>query len=227
MSFGKRQLILAALVVSLGAAVYLNWQFSGKNDLQAVEASTSEKELGTAQLVNGSDVLTSQPETSESQVESAQGGVLSNAEQESTSEGAKEDAMDGEAEATAGEVEQGSDDYFAEACLARQKTRDEAVEMLNQVLNDSEATTEETQKAVEQSSEIAKNMLAESNIESMVKSKGYTDCVAFLQDGTCNVVVGKSSEFTAEDAATIQDIVVGQSDVSADQIKIVDHQTTE
>ena len=27
MAFGKRQLVLAALVVALGAAVYLNWQF--------------------------------------------------------------------------------------------------------------------------------------------------------------------------------------------------------
>ena len=28
MSFGKRKIILASLVVALGAAVYLNWQFS-------------------------------------------------------------------------------------------------------------------------------------------------------------------------------------------------------
>ena len=40
-------------------------------------------------------------------------------------------------------------------------------------------------------------------------------------------MVVKSSEFTAQDAATIQDIVVGQSDISADQVKIVDHLTAE
>ena len=28
MKYGKRQLILASLVLALGAAVYLNWQFS-------------------------------------------------------------------------------------------------------------------------------------------------------------------------------------------------------
>ena len=33
MAFGKRQLVLAALVVALGAAVYLNWQFSDNRDL--------------------------------------------------------------------------------------------------------------------------------------------------------------------------------------------------
>ena len=29
MKYGKRQLILASLVLALGAAVYLNWQFAG------------------------------------------------------------------------------------------------------------------------------------------------------------------------------------------------------
>ena len=35
MAFGKRQLVLAALVAALGAAVYLNWKFSDNLDLLA------------------------------------------------------------------------------------------------------------------------------------------------------------------------------------------------
>ena len=50
---GKRQLVLAALVMALGAAVYLNWQFSGNQQLLAADTLSSEKELGAAQLVNG------------------------------------------------------------------------------------------------------------------------------------------------------------------------------
>ena len=33
MTFGKRQLVIASLVVALGAAVYLNWQFSEPQEL--------------------------------------------------------------------------------------------------------------------------------------------------------------------------------------------------
>lgn len=52
MAFGKRQLVLAALVVALGAAVYLNWQFSDNRDLLATNTVTSsQKELGEAQYV--------------------------------------------------------------------------------------------------------------------------------------------------------------------------------
>ena len=33
MTFGKRQLVIASLVVALGAAVYLNWQFSDSENI--------------------------------------------------------------------------------------------------------------------------------------------------------------------------------------------------
>lgn len=205
MSFGKRQLILAALVVSLGAAVYLNWQFSGDGGLETVDATVSEKELGAAQLVNGSDVLMEAPPESAEEAESQPEQVVSEPVKETTAEAAE--------------------DYFAQAALNRQKTRDEAMEVLDQVLNNGEATPEEVQKAVDESAEIARNMLSESNMESLIKSKGYTDCVAFIQNGECSIVVGKNSEFTAEDAAIIKDIVVGQCDVPYGNIKIVDHIT--
>lgn len=204
MSFGKRQLILAALVVSLGAAVYLNWQFSGDSgELEMVDATVSQKELGAAQLVNGSDVLTEAPTESEPQESAAE--IVSEPIEKTTADV--------------------SEDYFSQAMLNRQKTRDEAMDVLNTVLNDNDATLEEIQKAVDESAEIAKNMLSESNIESLVLSKGYTNCVAFIQNGECSIVVGKNTEFTAEDAAVIKDIVVGQCEVPYGNIRIVDQIT--
>ena len=38
MKFGKKQLVLASLVLALGAAVYLNWQFAGTNRLPVGES---------------------------------------------------------------------------------------------------------------------------------------------------------------------------------------------
>ena len=47
MAFGKRQLVLAALVVALGAAVYLNWQFTGDTGgLVEAGGTASEKSCG-------------------------------------------------------------------------------------------------------------------------------------------------------------------------------------
>ena len=56
MKFHKRQLILASLVVALGAAVYLNWQFSGDNGFNTTGFLEPTKELGEAKYVNTSYV---------------------------------------------------------------------------------------------------------------------------------------------------------------------------
>ena len=56
MKFHKRQLILASLVVALGAAVYLNWQFSGDNAYNTTGFLEPTKELGEAKYVNTSYV---------------------------------------------------------------------------------------------------------------------------------------------------------------------------
>ena len=49
MTFGKRQLMIGALVAALGTAVYLNWQFSGVQPVSvsgADESSSISKQLG-------------------------------------------------------------------------------------------------------------------------------------------------------------------------------------
>ena len=187
MAFGKRQLILAALVVALGAAVYLNWTFTGSGkDLVATNATTSTvtKEMGQAQLVNAP----------------ASSGVSS---------GAVSMAASG-------------DDFFAQARLNRQKARDQAVEMLEKVLSDAKANDTAKKDAVAQAAVIAQNILKENNIESLVKAKGFTDCVVFLQNGECSVVV-KIKESNQNNAIVIKDIVSGQSGVTYDNIKIVEN----
>lgn len=64
MKFHKRQLILASLVVALGAAVYLNWQFSDDKGLSTTGILESTKELGEARYVNNSNISEKTDETS-------------------------------------------------------------------------------------------------------------------------------------------------------------------
>lgn len=194
MAFGKRQLVLAALVVALGAAVYLNWQFTGENQLVATGTDVSEKAVGEAQLVNAS-AMSSSPEES--------GSAVSGASSES------------------GEPAKTAEEYFSETRLSRQQSRDEAVELLEDVLQDAKASEEAKKEAVSQAAVIAQNVLQENNIENLVKAKGFADCVAFLQNGECTVVV-QTQESNQNNAIMIKDIVTGQSGVSSDKIKIIE-----
>lgn len=231
MGFKKRQLVLAALVVSLGAAVYLNWQFSGDPQIVATNASQTGKELGATQLVNGSgSSLTSKTADT---VSAASSSPASSAASSAVSSAVSKPSST--ASSTVSQVQSGSSsvvstaasgstitEYFNQARLSRQKTRDSAIELLEKVMNDSASSEEAKKKAVDDAAVIAQNMLKESNMENLIKSKGYVDCVVFLQNDECSVVVKKETQFVESDAVAIRDIITGQTEIQPSKIKIVE-----
>ena len=65
--------------------------------------------------------------------------------------------------------------------------------------------------------------LAESRIEELVGAKGYDDCIAYIGDNSVSVVVSAAEDgLDATDVAKITDIVLGETQVSADQVKIIE-----
>ena len=192
MTMGKRQLVLAALIVALGAAVYLNWQFTGNNQLLATNAvtSTSDRTLGEAQFVD---------ESQASGASKASSSTSSIAVQTSVN----------------------ADTYFTQAQLSRQKARDSAVELAEKVIADAKSSDVAKKEAVVQAAAIANNKIKETNIETLIKAKGFSDCLVFLQNSECSVVV-KIKDSSQNNAIVIKDIVAGQSGISYDKIKIVE-----
>ena len=64
MIIGKRQIILASLILVLGIAIYLNWQFSNGNDLVVTNQTESEtKNYGDAQYVDNQTGVESDSDT--------------------------------------------------------------------------------------------------------------------------------------------------------------------
>lgn len=110
-------------------------------------------------------------------------------------------------------------DYFAKARYERDCARSEAAELLKVSSTDGEADEELAAKNREMLEVYAKNMEQETAIENMVIAKGYSDCVAFVDDTGVRVVV-KSDTLEAEGVARIKDIVVQQTGAKATDIKI-------
>ncbi len=179
MKFGRKQLVLASLVLALGAAVYLNWQFAGTNKLPIGDAEDTSSQLGAAQLVNNAYVET----------------------------------VSDDLQAKAGT------DMFAEARLNRQNSRDEALELLDGVLEDVDADSEAKKAAVEEASAMAQNILKETNVESLLKAKGYEESVAYITGEECSVVV--SGNLQDSDMLIVQEIVMEQTGLTAEKIKII------
>ena len=182
----KRNAVVAVMAVLVCSAVALNWMYTG----QEVE-DASGKLLGEATLVSKQE-----DGKQESQSDPAKNPEDSPAE--STGAPADEDA-----------VYTGSD-YFASARLTRQQARDNALSLLQEAAEQENADQTVANEASQGIQVLASYTLKEAQIENLVTAKGYTDCVAFMGDGSVSVVVStKSGELTAEDVAKITDIPAG------------------
>ncbi len=114
-----------------------------------------------------------------------------------------------------------SSNYFAQAVLERQKARDEALEVLQIVVDNEDALAESKDNAMQQMSQIANDIQRESNIESLVVSKGFEECVAVINDGKCNVVV-KTDGLMANQISQIKEIVYEQAAINPIDVKIIE-----
>lgn len=187
MKFHKRQLILASLVVALGAAVYLNWQFSDSHDFTPPDTFDTTHELGEARYVNTSKI--SEPPDNTPITENS--------------------------------ISPQSKKTFAEARTNRQKAHDNATEKLKSLISSPNIDEDIKNQIKQQADELTKNIEQESNIESLIKAKGFGECVVFLQNNECSIIVspGNLNENTA---IIIRDIVIGQSGIQSNKIKITE-----
>lgn len=186
----KRHIILASLVLALGVAVYLNYQFTAVgNDFVQTSNSQESKNYGDAQFVDKN---------------------ISSDELSETSEGSEVSADSGNPQA-----------YFTTARLNRQKSRDEAVETISQMIG-AEGIDEEKKDALTmQATQIAQAVETETKIENMVKAKGFEDCMVYLDEEKANVSV-QTQGLLPEEAAQIKDIILRETNVAVENISIVE-----
>lgn len=114
-------------------------------------------------------------------------------------------------------------DFFDQARLSRTKTRDEALDSLKKSLKGSGLSSDEKEKLTQALSQEIGNSNTENEIETMIKAKGFADCVAFISEGKVNITVMTSSgQLQADEVAQIRDIVLSKCDVSAQDICVVE-----
>lgn len=110
-------------------------------------------------------------------------------------------------------------DYFAQARLDKMNNRDEAVQTLQTIIGGGDLTEDEMVTKALDAVEVSKLIESEGTIESLVKAQGYADCVAYLDGETAKVVV-KTEGLDKAQAAAIKEIILGEAEVSAENIRI-------
>lgn len=165
-SIKKGYIVLGALVLALGAAVYLNWDYMRQEDYIAAGAETQTPE-------------------------------------------------DGQGAANYGDA------YFVSARLNRTQSRDEAMDALKYMLEDSAMEEGVAAVLAQQAQSLAKTIETEGKIENIIKAKGFTECMVYLDENKVDVIV-QSSGLTDSEAAQIMDAVMAEVSVEESNVSIIE-----
>ncbi len=167
MKNGKRHVILAGLVLALGTAVYLNWQFAPTESfLVPTKTNVTRSDLGKAEFVSA-DV---------------------NANPAAKQNGA-----------------------LAESRLNRQTARDKVLDELEKQLKDTSADASTRAQALEARTQHVKTIQLENTAETLIKAKGFSDCLVLINGEKVSVLVPESDGLTAEKVSIITEIITSQT----------------
>ena len=110
--------------------------------------------------------------------------------------------------------------YFSATLVSRQKARDEALEVLQAVVDNVEASEAVKNEALAGISAIADEIQKEANIESLIMAKGFEKCVAVLNGDTASIIVSADSLQPAQ-IAQINAVVYEQTGIAPSGVTII------
>lgn len=202
MHIKKNGAVISVIVLLLCVAVYLNWSYSRSAGENAAVS-------GETDVQDAAEPASDQDRFDQSQwvIDLAQDG---------------DTEVSGE---TANERLEELGAYFDETRLERQTSRDQELALLKETVEKEDVSEEAKASAEAQIAAIAANSVTESRIESLVTAKGFLECVAMISDaGVSVVVLPEVAGLQASDVAKVKDIVIQETGVSADMIRIIESQ---
>lgn len=201
-----RGVTLATLVLALGAAVYMNWNFA-KSAPQAVAADEEAAVSVSASTEAGDSTAVFDPLSVEESTAAEETGNKNYGEAQLVS--ASQDS---------------STEFFESARLARSKARDEALDSIQKTLKNTSLSDEEKEALTQELEQQVSNITTESSLESKIKAKGFADCVVTLGDGRADVtVMTENDALTADEVTQIRDVLLaGCKELEAQDITITE-----
>ena len=119
------------------------------------------------------------------------------------------------------EEQQTADSYFSSVQVSRQRTRDEAIEVLQAVVDNASATETAKNEALAEINKLAGIMATEANIEALIVAKGFEECVAVISGEDASIVV-KSDGLNAAQISQINEIVYSKAGIEPVHVTIIE-----
>lgn len=112
-------------------------------------------------------------------------------------------------------------EYFANAKNQRDQTQDKILDTATEIINSNDSSQDEKNESIENIKQLLKNFTYQDSIESVLKAKGFSECLCYISDNGCSVIIPKD-EMNDTSALMIKAAVTSQIDISFENITIVE-----
>lgn len=112
-------------------------------------------------------------------------------------------------------------DYFTSAEINRSKAHDTAKEYLEAIVSDENVDSEEKEAAKKKLLEISNEIKTEADIQNLITAKLNCKCLVTLNESSLEVIL-PNGVLTDDKLITIKDIVTSNSNVSSDNITVIE-----
>lgn len=200
--FKKNQLVIGALAVLLGVAGYINF---GGNQLDLANSDANNKATG------------SEAAFAENEFDLAAGEVTMDevVDEEHIELNSDEDSI-GEAVLTSADNTGVS---MVNIKLNREQTRSKTKEYYLDIMNSDGMDEAAVQSATDAYIKMTEDMELETEAETMLLAKGFSDVMVTINDDSVDVVIGQDN-LSDEEKAQIEDVVVRKTGCTIDMLTI-------
>ena len=200
----KNQLAILVIALMLVTAGYLNYNTNYEQETIATSTNAvfnSEEEgnliasIGDATLVNSNEVIEEKNELAEN-----------------------EDRSQTTSTTTEIETDQ-QEDYFTNSKLERDKMYSQMIDIYQKILERIKITSEQKTIANQEITNINNTKNAIMIAENLIKTKGFKDCVIFVNDKSISVII-QSEQMEQEQIAQVQNIIARELNAEIENIHI-------
>ncbi len=237
--FKKNQIIIYIIALMLVTAGYLNYTTNnnGESSLETsmqMEANddTQLADIGDAKLVNSNDVipentstnqLNENNNTSVNQLNENNDTVVDNNASNETNvindESTNNESTNDDTNNIIETSSNNTDDYFTKSKLDRDTMYSQMLETYEKVLNSTNTLETQKQTATQEITKINDTKNSIMICENLIKTKGFNNCVIFVNGDSISVIIG-ASDIKQEQVAQIQNIIAREMKAKIENIHI-------
>lgn len=191
----NNQIIIYVIALMLVTAGYLSYNSNTvETSSNTINTSTETADIGDATLVSSNDL---------------EGASSENEEMPSEEEIKQANSNDYNP----------SDEYFSKSKLERETMYSQSIETYQKILENSNVSDEQKKIAAQEISKINSEKNSIMICENLLKTKGFENCVIFVNDKSISVVMD-AEKLEQEDIAQIQNIISREMNTDVENIHI-------